>query len=195
VAIGLVLLANLAVLSYVLLRERPAVAPPTPVAAQPVAPPAAPPVAATTPATVPVPPGTTVTLPPLPAAPPQPRRPDGPTGGESGAQTGAAVVNPADFQPAQPPPPASRPRPSGTMDVRGADAALPGRADIGAGLPELRLALHAYDEDPVNRYVLLNSQRLREGEATTEGVRIERITPEGVVLSWQGRQFRMQPGE
>ncbi|RYG86608.1 hypothetical protein EON77_03505, partial [bacterium] len=27
-----------------------------------------------------------------------------------------------------------------------------------------------------------------------EGVRVERITPDGAVLSWRGQRFRVQPG-
>jgi general secretion pathway protein B len=100
--------------------------------------------------------------------------------------------NPADFEPALPP----QREPRGTTTSRGADAGLPSAAElVPTGLPELHLALHAYDENPANRYVLMNSQRLREGDMTSEGVRVERITPEGVVMSWRGRQFRLQPGE
>ena len=187
IAIGVVLIANLAVLSWVLLR---ATAPESPMSVAPVQAPAPAVAAPASPAPAPAPapasapvespaPGT-VALPPLPT---QAVQPD-------------VVINPADFRPAVPPQPRAATEARGTTATRGADAGLPSAAELVAtGLPELRLALHAYDDDPANRYVLMNSQRLREGDTAAEGVRLERITPEGVVLSWRGRQFRLQPGE
>jgi hypothetical protein len=78
-----------------------------------------------------------------------------------------------------------------------ADNALPTDEDLrssGVTLPELRLSLHVYDNSPANRFVLLNSSRLLEGQETSDGVRVERITPTGVVLSHRGRRFQMRPG-
>ena len=74
---------------------------------------------------------------------------------------------------------------------------LPSDDDLrasGVTLPELHLSLHVYDDVAANRFVLLNSSRLREGQETAEGVMVERIDPTGVVLSWRGRRFRMHPG-
>ena len=53
---------------------------------------------------------------------------------------------------------------------------------LGITLPHLQLNLHVYEPTPANRYVLLNCGRLREGEFTPDGIRVERITPRGVVL-------------
>jgi general secretion pathway protein B len=64
----------------------------------------------------------------------------------------------------------------------------------GVSIPELRLSLHVYDDVPANRFVLLNSSRLREGQETPDGILVERIDPNGVVLAWRGRRFRMYPG-
>jgi hypothetical protein len=55
-------------------------------------------------------------------------------------------------------------------------------------VPRLRLDLHAYAERAEDRWVLINMHRLREGESL-EGVHVERITADGAVLSFQGRQF------
>ncbi|HUO20139.1 MAG TPA: general secretion pathway protein GspB, partial [Steroidobacteraceae bacterium] len=55
-------------------------------------------------------------------------------------------------------------------------------------VPQLRLDLHAYADRPADRWVLINMHKLHEGESL-EGVRVERITPDGAVLSWQGSQF------
>jgi general secretion pathway protein B len=56
-------------------------------------------------------------------------------------------------------------------------------------LPQLRLDLHAYAARPEDRWVMINMHKLREGDSTPEGVRVESITPEGAVLSYQGTQF------
>lgn len=79
-----------------------------------------------------------------------------------------------------------------------ADAAiLPALHELlatGIALPALRLDLHAYDPAPAHRSVLLNGHRLREGEYTPDGVKVERITPSGVVLEASGRRFRLDVG-
>lgn len=64
----------------------------------------------------------------------------------------------------------------------------------GVTLPELQLNLHIYDPAPAHRSVLLNGQRLREGEYTPHGVRVERITEQSVVLEAAGRRFRIVAG-
>lgn len=64
----------------------------------------------------------------------------------------------------------------------------------GVALPELQLNLHIYDPEPVHRSILLNGQRLREGEFTPDGVRVERITEQSVVLEAAGRRFRIAAG-
>lgn len=69
---------------------------------------------------------------------------------------------------------------------------IPGREELvarGASIPELRLDMHVYAARPADRFVFINMHRLREGEATADGLRVEQITPEGAVLSWQGKRF------
>ncbi|MGC1730764.1 MAG: general secretion pathway protein GspB, partial [Steroidobacteraceae bacterium] len=56
-------------------------------------------------------------------------------------------------------------------------------------LPQLRLDLHAYAARREDRWVMINMHKLREGDSTPDGVRVESITPEGAVLSYQGTQF------
>ncbi|HTY92317.1 MAG TPA: general secretion pathway protein GspB [Steroidobacteraceae bacterium] len=62
----------------------------------------------------------------------------------------------------------------------------------GANLPELRLDLHAYASNPANRFVFLNMVKLKEGQSSPAGVRVESITPDGAILSWQGSRFFLQ---
>jgi hypothetical protein len=58
----------------------------------------------------------------------------------------------------------------------------------GSNLPELRLDMHVYDPKPQNRFALINMHRMREGESIKD-VRVEAITPEGVVMSHNGTKF------
>ena len=48
---------------------------------------------------------------------------------------------------------------------------------------------------PAQRVVIIDGQSLREGQALPNGARLERVTPEGAVLLWQGRRFTLRPGE
>jgi general secretion pathway protein B len=165
--IGMVLLANLAILGYLLLHKQPprdqldaatTSAATAPVAAQPAS-------AVLPPPTLPAPQITATiaaspqSVPVMPAAAP-------------------ATTTPAD-------------------DITPSDAALPTAQDLlatGVTLPQLRLDLHVYDAAPGNRYILLNSKRLREGDFTADGIKVERITPRGAVLEVQGRRFMLSAG-
>lgn len=71
-------------------------------------------------------------------------------------------------------------------------ASLPTRDQqlaAGANLPAATLNLHVYDADPTKRFVLLNGERLREGDTSRKGLKALSITPEGVVLSYGGASF------
>jgi general secretion pathway protein B len=59
----------------------------------------------------------------------------------------------------------------------------------GANLPELKLDLHAYATDPAERFIFLNMVKLQEGQTSPQGVRVDSITPDGAILSWQGSRF------
>ena len=58
-----------------------------------------------------------------------------------------------------------------------------------AGLPALHLDLHVYAQNPKDRFVMINMHRLGEGDSLPDGVRVEAIRPDGVVLSYRGTQF------
>jgi general secretion pathway protein B len=62
----------------------------------------------------------------------------------------------------------------------------------GAGrVPELHLDIHVYTPRPADRFVFINNRKYREGGETPDGTRIERITPDGVVLNHRGLRFLM----
>jgi len=62
--------------------------------------------------------------------------------------------------------------------------------DTRSALPPLRLSMHLWNEVPAQRFVILDGQRLIEGDRVGEAsiVRIER---DGVLLEWQGRGLRI----
>jgi general secretion pathway protein B len=100
-------------------------------------------------------------------------------------------LNPDDLAPATEEPPQSG-SPSGSVK-RGTEAGVPLYQQLattpGAQLPPLRLDLHAYAERPADRWVLINMHKVHEGDSLPEGVHVDRITPSGAVLSYQGSQF------
>ncbi|GMQ83331.1 MAG: hypothetical protein BMS9Abin06_0064 [Gammaproteobacteria bacterium] len=56
----------------------------------------------------------------------------------------------------------------------------------------LHLDVHVYSDLPQDRFVLINLQKYRAGEQLQEGPLLDEITPEGVILSFQGQQFRVR---
>ncbi len=63
--------------------------------------------------------------------------------------------------------------------------------DVQRSLPALALNVHVYAQTPKDRFVFLNMQKYKEGERTRDGVLIEEITPEGVVLRYEQQRFRL----
>ncbi len=87
-----------------------------------------------------------------------------------------------DYAPALQPPPAAGV--AGTLPLYGDIASAPD-----SNLPPLHLDLHVYAADPRKRFVMIDMQKLREGDSLANGVTVVAIRPDGVVLSFAGRQF------
>jgi general secretion pathway protein B len=108
----------------------------------------------------------------------------------NGAGGQADGPNPDDYAPA-----ADAPAPAGFGNhvSRGTSSGVPLYQDAalvpGAHIPELRLDLHVFAAKPQERFVMINMQKLHEGDNLREGVHVESITPEGVVLSSNGSRF------
>jgi general secretion pathway protein B len=102
----------------------------------------------------------------------------------------AGAANPEDYAPAEEP--AAADGFAGRVR-RGTASGVPlyqdAAATAGAPLPQLRLDLHVFATRPQDRFVMINMHKLREGESLPEGVRVESITPEGAVLSYNGSRF------
>lgn len=57
-------------------------------------------------------------------------------------------------------------------------------------IPAMTVQLHAYSSVPSERLVYINSTRLREGESLMLGLRLEQITPDGMIFSYKGYRFQ-----
>ena len=60
---------------------------------------------------------------------------------------------------------------------------------VTAGLPALSVDLHIYSDDPAKRVVFINGRRYQRGGVLVEGPTVEEINREGAVLSYHGRRF------
>ncbi|MGN6153975.1 MAG: general secretion pathway protein GspB [Lysobacteraceae bacterium] len=88
------------------------------------------------------------------------------------------VASPA---PSPAPPPANGDRATALADLA---------PDVRRQLPALKLSMQVWNDDPQRRFVILDGQRLREGDTAGEVV-VERITRTEVLLSWRGARLRL----
>src|SRR5580704_17405743 len=173
VAIGLLLAVNLAIVAWMVLRRPSAHAATAQAAAAPVAATLLPPAGAA-PASAPQ------ALPPAAAAPAVVP----PASPATAATTTAAAA------------PSATPAAGAGLSThvrRGTADGLPlyqdWAATPGTHVPQLRLDLHVYAARPGERFAMINMKKVHEGDLLPEGVRVESITPEGAVLSYQGSRF------
>ena len=57
-------------------------------------------------------------------------------------------------------------------------------------LPVMTIQLHSYSSKTGNSLVSINSRMLKEGESLAPGLRLEQITPDGVIFSYKGYRFQ-----
>jgi general secretion pathway protein B len=145
-------------------------------------------------------PGPSVAL--TPAAPKaEPRQPK-PAGAPAPPTAPAALEKPAASTPAPPVPPmaAAPDKPAATPVAPG--STKPSERGTGslAALQDMPLAIQeviqnmkiqalVYSDEPAERLVFINSQKYREGQPISGTVVVERITPDGVILSHEGKRF------
>jgi general secretion pathway protein B len=58
-------------------------------------------------------------------------------------------------------------------------------------LPAIHIDGHIYDDNPVKRMVIINGATYREKQQIAGGLKLEEITPNGVILSYQGYVFHL----
>ena len=59
----------------------------------------------------------------------------------------------------------------------------------GLSLPHLNLDIHVFAPQADGRFVFINARKYREGEVLREGPRLEEITSDGVILTFQGQRL------
>lgn len=56
-------------------------------------------------------------------------------------------------------------------------------------LPGINISAHFYDADPAARIVSIHGNVMHEGQYVAEGLKLEKITPEGVILDYKDYRF------
>jgi general secretion pathway protein B len=59
------------------------------------------------------------------------------------------------------------------------------------GLPPLAVGGAVWSDNAAARFVMLNGQLVREGDAVAPGLVLERIEPKSAVLVWQGLRIAL----
>lgn len=100
--------------------------------------------------------------------------------------SGLGIVPPA--APAAPAAPPPRPAPASAPAPASMAAAVP---DLDAtGLPPVKLTMHMWDEAPARRFVILDGQRMAEGDRSG-GLSVVEIRRDGVVVERDGQRARV----
>lgn len=63
---------------------------------------------------------------------------------------------------------------------------------VRSNVPELKFSVLVYATDPADRFVLINGQRLGEGDSVQPGLVIEEIRLDGVIFSYRLYQFLIE---
>lgn len=63
--------------------------------------------------------------------------------------------------------------------------------DVRSGLPAMTFSFHVYSADARNRTIIINNQRLREGDEVGAGVVLQEITEDGVILAMDHRRVHI----
>jgi general secretion pathway protein B len=154
----------------------------------------------TPPPAVAAPPAAAVTAPPATAAPAasavatatQPADVDAAAEAQFASVADIPAEEPIPVADAQPPPGATTESGAGSRFVEeGLPTVQQLSADGSLSLPAMHLDIHVFSTAPAERFVFINMRRYAEGTQLTEGPRVEEITPEGVVLSQNGRRFML----
>ena len=73
-------------------------------------------------------------------------------------------------------------------------ANLPSRDTLlsqGTAIPAANITLHVFDSQRNSRFILLDSQRLGEGDTSRSGLRVNAITADGVIFGFGNNNFKV----
>lgn len=62
---------------------------------------------------------------------------------------------------------------------------------IKQNLPDFKITVFLYSDDPASRMVRINGQAMKEGEYLVAGLKLEQIIHDAVILSYQNYRFRI----
>jgi general secretion pathway protein B len=65
-------------------------------------------------------------------------------------------------------------------------------ASVKDDLPDINISVFVYSDDPSSRVVKINGQTVREGQELNDGLKVEKIVPEGVILNYEDYRFRFR---
>jgi general secretion pathway protein B len=106
----------------------------------------------------------------------------------------APAAAPDIAEPAPPPVVASETLPVPPPVPVSGDADLLRLADLSAEqrqqLPPLKISMHMWNDAPAQRFVIIDGNRLAEGDRIGDAV-LEAIRADGVVLNWNGRRLKL----
>ena len=57
-------------------------------------------------------------------------------------------------------------------------------------IPKLSILAHSYSSKPKARFVFINDQMMHEEDYPAPGLKLEQITPDGMVFNYKGHRFR-----
>lgn len=61
-----------------------------------------------------------------------------------------------------------------------------------ANLPELKITVHVFSEDPERRFAILDGRRRADGDVIQDGLSVQAILPDGVLLKVGERTWMLQ---
>lgn len=64
-------------------------------------------------------------------------------------------------------------------------------ADVKSKLPELKMTVHSYNEQPQFRFTVINNNTVREGQFVNGELKLEKINQGGVILNYHGHRFTL----
>ncbi len=65
-------------------------------------------------------------------------------------------------------------------------------ASVRQGLPSMSMSVHYYSDIPSSRMININGRTLKEGQELAAGLRLEEITQQGAVFSYQDSLFHIE---
>jgi len=137
----------------------------------------------------------------VPAAPAPARAPavastpaPAPAQGTAGVKSEKQSAPPKALAAASKKTPAPEPGPSASSGAAAPLANVMAMAELPVAiqqdLPPMSISVHAYSGKPAERLVGINNRLSHEGDYVAPGLRLEQITPDGMILSYKGYTFR-----